>query len=68
MKYRLVQKTNPRDVTAAKKFYANKVTRGKPSLRDLSNDIADMSTVSVVDVMAVIESMLHLIPKSLVSG
>ena len=68
MKYRLVQKTNPRDPEAANKFYANKVTRSKVELRKLSKDIAEMSTVSIVDIMAVIESMLQLIPRYVIEG
>ena len=68
MKYHLVERSNPRNLEDPKKFYASKVTRSTVSMRELSKDIAEMSTVSIVDVTAVIESMLQLLPKYLTAG
>ena len=68
LEYRLIQKVNPRNVTEAKKFYAKTVNRGKLSLRQLSKEIADVSTVSIVDTIAVIESLILLIPKHITQG
>ena len=65
IKYKLVQKVNPAKPTDPKKFYANLVTRGEVSLRELAKEIATISTVSSPDVMAVIESLLQVIPKHL---
>ncbi len=38
--------------------------RGEVILRELANEIADISTVSTVDTMAAIESLIQLIPKN----
>ena len=68
MKYHLIERHNPRNLEDPKKFYANKVTRSTVSMRELAKDISDISTVSIVDVTAVIESMLQLLPKYLTAG
>ena len=68
LEYRLIQKVNPRDINEPKKFYAKAVNRGKLSLRQLSKEIADISTVSIVDTTAVIESLILLIPKHITQG
>ena len=68
IKYKLVQKVNPAKPTDPKKFYANLVTRGEVSLRELAKEISTISTVSSPDVMAVIESLLQIIPKHLALG
>ena len=68
LKYRLVQKGNPSKPEDPKKYYANAVKRGDVSLRALSREIAEISTVSVVDTMAVIESLLQLIPRHVTEG
>jgi predicted histone-like DNA-binding protein len=68
LKYRLIQRVNPRTPADARKFYAQVVTKGEVTLRELASEIADISTVSMVDTMAVIEAFIHLIPKHLCQG
>ena len=68
LEYRLVQRGNPTDPDAPKKYYANPVTRTHVTLRVLSKEIADISTVSPADTMAVIESLLQLIPNHVALG
>ena len=68
IKYKLVQKVNPAKRTDPKKFYANVVTRGEVSLRELAKEIAAISTVSSPDVMAAIEALLQIIPRHLTQG
>jgi len=68
LKYRLVQKVNPTKPTDPQKYYANVVTRGEVSLRELAKEVAQMSTVSIADVTAVVESLLQIIPKHLGQG
>ena len=68
MKYKLVQKGNPAKPTDPKKFQANAVSKGDIKLRRLAKEIAEISTVSVVDTMAVIESLLQLIPRHVMEG
>jgi predicted histone-like DNA-binding protein len=68
LKYRLIQRVNPRNPEAPRSFYAKAVTKGDVQLRQLSQEIADMSTVSVVDIIGVIESFIQLIPRHLTQG
>jgi len=68
LKYRLVQKVNPTKPTDPKKYYANVVTRGEISLRELAKEVAQISTVSIADVTAVVESLLQIIPRHLGQG
>jgi predicted histone-like DNA-binding protein len=65
LKYRLIQKINPQNPTQPGKFFAHPVTKGEVSVRQLAKEIADISTVSIVDTIAVIESFIQLIPKHL---
>ena len=65
LKYHLVQRVNPTKPTAPRRFYAQAVTKGEISVRELADEIAEISTVSSVDTLAVIESFIQLIPKHL---
>lgn len=64
----VIAKANPRDTKAAKKFYAIAKSAGEISLRDLSNQISKRSTLSNADVMAVLESLLEVIPERIAQG
>lgn len=68
LKYRLIQRGNPGNSEAPKKFYANAVTRGEITTRQLAQEIASISTVSAVDIMAMIEALLQMIPKHIIEG
>jgi predicted histone-like DNA-binding protein len=63
-----VQKVNPSKPTDPKKYYANLVTRGDVSLRELAKEITEISTVSPPDVMVVIEAPLQIILRHLIQG
>jgi predicted histone-like DNA-binding protein len=63
IKYRLIQKINPKKPTDPKKVYASVATQGEVSLRELGKEIAEVSTVSLADVTAVVESMLQVIER-----
>ena len=54
IKYKLIEKKNPRDLEAAPKFYASAVTTRKIDLDELSKNIARSSTVARADVYAVL--------------
>lgn len=68
MKYVLVERGKPGDTAAPKKWYASAKSSGELKLRDLSNRIADISTVSQIDTMAVLEALLQVIPDELADG
>jgi predicted histone-like DNA-binding protein len=68
MHYKLVQKFNPTKPDDPRKWYANAVIKDDIALRELAKEIAEISTVSIVDTMAVIESLLQLIPRHVSRG
>ena len=68
VKYNVVERVNPRDVEGPRKFYPSIQSSGRMSLRQLSSRISQMCTVSSPDTMAVLESLLTIIPQELSDG
>jgi predicted histone-like DNA-binding protein len=68
LKYKLVEKSNPRDLTAPKKFYASHVLSGKKTLGNISRDIEDISSLSRGDISNVLQNLVDQIPKYLLEG
>lgn len=68
IEYSLAERGNPGKPTDPKKFYAAARSTGDTSVRNLAGRIHDMSTVSTVDVMAVLEGMFQTIPGELAEG
>ena len=68
LKYKLVEKSNPRDLTAPKKFYASHVLSGKKTLGNISRDIEDISSLSRGDISNVLQNLVDQIPKYLLDG
>ncbi len=68
IKFRLMERANPRDPQTAKKFYAIASSDGEVTLRQLADRIAEISTVSSIDTLAVLESLLSVIPNFLLQG
>lgn len=69
IKYTVVQKGNPADKAAPKKFYANTKADGEVTFRSLSKEIAAGSTtVSDTDVLAVLNDLTKILAKHLSEG
>ncbi len=68
VKYNVVPRRNPGDPTAPQKYYPSIKSSGRVKLRALSKQIAEISTVSSADTMAVLEALLTLIPRELSDG
>ena len=66
--YKPIPKRNPAKQEEAPKYYAQVVSNGDMSLRQLAKEVAAMSTISTPDTMAVIEAFLEVIPKALADG
>lgn len=62
------QKANPGNPTAPRKFYATAKSTGDINLRELSERIAEISTVSSIDTLAVLEALVTVLPKYLLDG
>ena len=59
IRYRLMERIKPTDPTAPRKHYAVSQSIGDVNLRKLSEQIAEISTVSSIDTLAVLESFLQ---------
>ncbi len=68
VKYNVIQRGNPGNLQAPKKFYPSIESSGRKTLRQLAGQISQISTVSSTDTMAVLEALLTVIPQELVSG
>lgn len=68
MKYKLIQKANPRELRSQRKWYVRPVKAGTVDNRQISNDIVAKSTLTKVAVMYVIENMANEIPRYLMEG
>ena len=68
MKYRAIQRRNPLEPAAPKKWYATPVNAGKVSQRSISKDIVESSSLTYGDVSHAIESLLNAIPRYLILG
>ncbi len=68
MTIKVIERKDPRDRTLPRKYYALKVNNGKMGVRKISEFIAEISIVSSIDVMAIIEAFLKLVPESLADG
>ncbi len=66
--YNVVERGNPANPEAPKKFYASVVADGRVSERELAEMAARESTLSTMDMMAAYESLLALIPLLLAQG
>ena len=66
--YVLMQRVNPKDVTAPRKFYAVAKSTGEESTRQLANEISKRNGLSVADVFATIEALIDLVPERLEQG
>jgi predicted histone-like DNA-binding protein len=68
VKYNVVERGNPSNREAPKKFYPSIASTGRKTLRQLAGRISEISTVSSTDTMAVLEALLTVIPQELTSG
>jgi predicted histone-like DNA-binding protein len=68
VKYNVVERGNPSKPDAPKKFYPSIEASGRKTLRQMAERIAQISTVSTADTMAVLEALLTVIPQELAAG
>ncbi|MGY6649730.1 HU family DNA-binding protein [Wenyingzhuangia sp. IMCC45574] len=68
VKLKAIQKINPQNLDAEKKFYAQAVSTGVVDLKRLSYLISNQSTVSKADCYAVVMSLVHNVMDELQQG
>jgi len=64
--FNVVERMNPQ--TKEKKWYASPLTSGKRNLKEISQDISDVSSLSAGDVLNVVTNMVEQLPKWLMEG
>lgn len=68
LKFKTVERVNPRDITAVKKHYALVVSEGSTNLKELSEIVATQCTVSPADCYAVLIALEGNIIRELKNG
>lgn len=68
VKYHVVARPNPNDRAAPIKYYPSVKSQGRVELRALSERIVAISTVSSIDIVAVLEALLVVICDVLSEG
>lgn len=68
VKFNVVERGNPADPAAPKKYYPSIVSSGRTSMRQLMVRINQICTVSNADTAAVLEAFLTVIPQELAEG
>lgn len=68
VKYNIVERGNPSNREAPKKFYPSIQSSGRVTTRELADMAAQRSTMSSIDMMAAIETFLAIIPEQLAKG
>jgi predicted histone-like DNA-binding protein len=68
VKFTVVTKRDPRDLQAAPRYYPMLKSTSRVTLRQLAERIGKISTVSVIDVIAVLEALLIVVPQELANG
>ena len=64
----MVQRPNPKDATAERKFYVSAKNMGEVSLEAMSENISDRCTLTETDVLAVLSALQREMTKSLMDG
>lgn len=63
-----VQRPNPLDVNAERKYYLSAKSAGEISLEELSENIADRCTLTEADVLATLSALQREMTRNLMSG
>jgi len=63
-----VQRPNPKDVSAARKFYVSAQNSGEITLEEMSEEISDRCTLTESDVLAALSALQHEMIKNLLVG
>jgi predicted histone-like DNA-binding protein len=68
VKFNVVAKINPQMKDQPKKYYATAQSSGEADIRKMAKEIAEITTVSLPDVIATLESLVMIIPRHIEQG
>lgn len=66
--FNVVAKYNPQKKTQPRKYYATAHSSGEVTIRKMAKQIAEITTVSMPDVIATLESLVMIIPRHIEEG
>lgn len=67
-KFRVAARVDPRDAAAPLRYYPVLRSTGRVTLRELAEQVAQISTLSTADTFAVLEALLTVLPDVLAEG
>jgi predicted histone-like DNA-binding protein len=68
VKFSVITRPNPYNPGAAARYYPSAKSSGRCDLRKLAQRVSEMSTLTTIDILAVTEALLHIIPQELADG
>jgi predicted histone-like DNA-binding protein len=68
IKLKTIQRPNPKDATAARKFYVSTQSAGDVTLEEMSEEISDRCTLTETDVLAALNALQREMIKNLLAG
>lgn len=68
LKFHVIKRKNPRDLSAPEKFYASLRKVQTVDLDFIANELAEKSSMSKGDVMSIVTNLTDLVPKELARG
>jgi predicted histone-like DNA-binding protein len=66
--YKVIARKKPGDPEAQPKYYASLNSKGRRNIRYIAKQIADRSSLNVMDVISTIEGFLQIVPETLTDG
>lgn len=68
IKLKTVQRPNPSDATAARKFYVSTQSAGSVTLEEMADEISDRCTLTETDLVAALNALQREMIKNLLAG
>jgi predicted histone-like DNA-binding protein len=68
IKLKSIQRPNPKDATAARKFYVSTQSAGTVTLEEMADEISDRCTLTETDLVAALNALQREMIKNLLGG
>ncbi len=68
IKLKTIQRPNPKDLTAERKYYVSAKNEGEISLEEMSENISDRCTLTETDVLAALSALQREMTKNMMAG
>lgn len=68
IKLKTIQRPNPKDLTAERKYYVSAQNSGEISLEEMSENISDRCTLTETDVLAALSALQREMTKNMMAG